>query len=146
MKIEQGESSLISSSTSISDLFLDTEYYNAHTTAMEALYMGCPMITCPGNTFTSRAGGAILSALDMPQMICKDIQEYEEKVVELCHTPGALKKLREETIEKSKTADLFNTEKFTRSFEKIVREMYEESCENVHQETAVFQKKKHKEN
>ena len=113
----------------VADLLLDTEYYNAHTTAMEALYMGCPMVTCPGQTFTSRAGGAILTALGMPEMICKDIAEYEEKVVELCNTPGALKKLREKTTELAKTSDLFNTEKFTRSFEKAVREMFEESLD-----------------
>lgn len=110
----------------ISDLLLDTEYYNAHTTAMEALYMGCPMITCPGNTFTSRAGGAIVNALGMPELICKDIKEYEDKVVELCTTPGALKKLREKVLEKITSSDLFNTEKFTRSFEKACHEMYEE--------------------
>ncbi|MGN0919394.1 MAG: tetratricopeptide repeat protein [Alphaproteobacteria bacterium] len=113
----------------VADLLLDTEYYNAHTTAMEALYMGCPMITCPGKTFTSRAGGAMLQALGMPQMICKDIQEYEEKVVELCSTPDALKKLRQETTEKAKSSPLFDTAKFTRSFEKACREMYEESLE-----------------
>ena len=111
----------------ISDLLLDTEYYNAHTTAMEALFMGCPMITCPGETFTSRAGGAILTALGMPEMICKDVKEYEEKVVELCNTPGALEKLRKKTTELIKTSDLFNIEKFARSFEKNCREMYEES-------------------
>ena len=115
----------------VADLLLDTEYYNAHTTAMEALYMGCPMITCPGNTFTSRAGGAMLTALGMPEMICKDIKEYEEKVVKLCNTPGALKKLREETTEKAKSSDLFDTEKFARSFEKACQEMFEESLKKL---------------
>ena len=37
------------------------------------------MITCPGDTFTSRAGGAILKALGMPEMICKNIKEYDYK-------------------------------------------------------------------
>ena len=114
----------------IADLFLDTELYNAHTTGMEALFMGCPLITCPEhNTLTGRAGGTLLTALEMPEMICKDISEYEEKVVELCNTPGALKKLREKTTQKAKTAPLFDMQKFTRSFEKAVREMYEESVE-----------------
>lgn len=115
----------------IADLLLDTEIYNAHTTGMEALFMGCPMITCPGETYPSRVGGALLTALDMPEMICKDIKEYEEKVVELCNTPGALKELRRKTVEKGKTSDLFNTEKFTKSFEKAVQEMYEESLEQL---------------
>ncbi|MBR6412708.1 MAG: hypothetical protein IKS41_06080 [Alphaproteobacteria bacterium] len=115
----------------IADLLLDTELYNAHTTGMEALFMGCPVITCPGTTHASRVGGALLTALDVPEMICKDIKEYEEKVVELCTTPGALKKLREKVTEKAKTADLFNMEKFTKSFEKAVQEMYQESLNTL---------------
>ena len=110
----------------IADLLLDTEIYNAHTTAMEALFMGCPVITCPGSTYTNRVGGALLTALEIPELICKDITEYEEQVVKLCNTPGALKKLHKKVEEKIKTADLFNTEKFTRSFENSVLEMYEE--------------------
>ncbi|MBS0566445.1 MAG: tetratricopeptide repeat protein, partial [Proteobacteria bacterium] len=36
------------------DLFLDTNPYNAHTTASDALYAGCPVLTRPGDTFASR--------------------------------------------------------------------------------------------
>lgn len=115
----------------IADLLLDTEIYNAHTTGMEALFMGCPVITCPGTTYPSRVGGALLTALDLPELICKDVQEYEEKVVKLCTTPGALKKLREKVTEKITKAPLFNTEKFTRSFEKAVCEMYDECIKDL---------------
>lgn len=111
----------------VADLFLDTENYNAHTTGAEALFMGCPLITCPGNTFASRVGGTMLKALELDELICKNIKEYEEKVVELCNVPGKLKKLREKTIEKIKTAPLFDMEKFTRSFEQNCREMFEEN-------------------
>ena len=110
---------------------LDTEWWNAHTTAGDALYMGCPIVTCPGKTFASRACGSILNALGMSELICKDVKEYEEKVVKLCTTPGALKKLRQKTIEKVKTSDVFKTEKFTRSFEKACKEMFEESLDEL---------------
>lgn len=118
----------------VADLLLDTQYYNAHTTAMEALYMGCPMITCPGETFTSRAGGALMQALEMPEMIVKDLKEYEEKVVKLCTTEGALKKLREKVTQKAKTAPLFDTNAFAKSFEKACREMYDECVEELNGE------------
>src|SRR5690606_6430684 len=39
------------------DLFLDTTPYNAHTTASDALWAGCPVLTLPGRTFASRVAG-----------------------------------------------------------------------------------------
>ena len=93
--------------------------------------MGCPVITCPGTTYPSRVGGTLLSALEMPELICKNIQEYEEKVVTLCTTPGALKNLREKVTKKIEKSPLFNTEKFTHSFEQAVQEMYDECIKEL---------------
>lgn len=114
----------------VADLLLDTEIYNAHTTGMEALFMGLPLITCPGTTYASRVGGALLNALEMDELICKDIQEYEDKVVHLCENPEELKALHQKLAEQIQKGKLFDTQKFTRSFEKACEEMYEESLEN----------------
>lgn len=114
----------------VADLLLDTEIYNAHTTSMEALFMGCPLITVEGTTYANRVGGAILTALEIPELICKNIQEYEDRVVDLCNAPNALKKLRERTENKVKTAPLFDMQKVATSLESAVREMYEESIAN----------------
>jgi predicted O-linked N-acetylglucosamine transferase (SPINDLY family) len=38
----------------LADLFLDTNPYNAHTTASDAIWAGCPVLTRPGDTFASR--------------------------------------------------------------------------------------------
>lgn len=110
----------------VADLFLDTELYGAHTTAMEALYMGCPMLTCPGTTFVSRVGGSLLTALQMPELICKDVAEYEEKAVSYLTNPESLKALKKKVADKVKSSSLFDTEKFTRSFEKACLEMLDD--------------------
>jgi predicted O-linked N-acetylglucosamine transferase (SPINDLY family) len=39
------------------DLFLDTWPYNAHTTASDALWAGCPVISLLGDTFAGRVYG-----------------------------------------------------------------------------------------
>ena len=44
----------------LADLFLDTFNYNAHTTAVDALWTGLPIITKPGNSFSSRVCGSLL--------------------------------------------------------------------------------------
>lgn len=50
------------------DLFLDTEGYNAHTTASDALWAGCPVLTRPGDTFASRVAGSLNHHLGMPEL------------------------------------------------------------------------------
>src|SRR6185436_8043295 len=48
------------------DLFLDTTPYNAHTTASDALWVGLPVLTAPGDTFASRVAGSLLTAVGLP--------------------------------------------------------------------------------
>ena len=47
----------------IIDIFLDTFPYNAHTSASDALWAGCPMISLSGETFASRVAGSILTEI-----------------------------------------------------------------------------------
>ena len=49
----------------LADLFLDTHPYNAHTTASDALWAGCPVLTCPGRTFAARVAGSLNHHLGM---------------------------------------------------------------------------------
>lgn len=103
----------------LADLFLDTQYCNAHTTASEALMMGVPIITCPGNTWASRVAGSILTCLNMPELITQTTEEYEEKILFYATHPEELKKLKEKLIEKKKTADFFNPKVYAKNFEKL---------------------------
>ncbi|MGH8742575.1 MAG: hypothetical protein ACREUN_16755, partial [Burkholderiales bacterium] len=51
------------------DLFLDTLPYNAHSTTSDALWVGLPVLTCVGNTFTSRMAGSMLNLIGLPELI-----------------------------------------------------------------------------
>lgn len=72
------------------DLFLDTRYYNAHTTAVDALIMGVPMVTCPGETFASRVGASVVAAAGQPQFIAPNLRDYERIALELATQPDRL--------------------------------------------------------
>ena len=63
----------------LADLFLDTHYLNAHTTAIDALWAGVPVLTFPGNTFASRACSSALKAVGLPELIASSWIEYENR-------------------------------------------------------------------
>src|SRR5690606_37454309 len=69
----------------LADLFLDTLPYNAHTTASDALWMGVPLITCPGHTFTSRVAGSLLHAAGLPELVADSLDAYEALALQLAN-------------------------------------------------------------
>ena len=50
------------------DLFLDTWPYNAHTTASDALWAGCPVLTWLGDTFAARVAASLLTAVGLARI------------------------------------------------------------------------------
>ena len=106
------------------DLFLDTLVVNALTTASDALLMDCPVITCPGQTFVARGAGSILRALEMPELITGNLQEYENLAVSLARSPERLRKLREKIAHKRKIAPLFDSTSYTRHLDAAYLEMW----------------------
>ena len=109
----------------LGDLFLDTLYYNAHTTACDALWAGLPVVTHPGPTFASRVAGSLLNALDLPELIVPSLADYEALALKLAREPTLLTELRQKLARNAKTHPLFNTERFTRHMEAAYRMMWE---------------------
>lgn len=72
----------------MADLFLDTYYVNAHTTASDALWAGLPVLTCPGETFAARVAASLLTAIGLPELITSDLVEYEQLAVRLARQSG----------------------------------------------------------
>ena len=51
------------------DLFLDTLPYNAHATALDALWAGVPVLTYPGESFASRCAASLVRTVGLPELI-----------------------------------------------------------------------------
>ena len=105
------------------DLFLDTEPYNAHTTASDALWAGCPVLTRPGDTFAARVAGSINHHLGMDAMNVDSDEAFIARAVALATTPGALAQLKRELAEHRRTAGLFDMGGFARDFSSAVERM-----------------------
>src|SRR4029079_11496115 len=67
----------------LASLFLDTLPYNAHTTASDALNMGVPVLTTPGETFASRAAASQLRTAGLSELIVPSLAEYEALALKL---------------------------------------------------------------
>ncbi|WP_312321162.1 tetratricopeptide repeat protein [Stenotrophomonas sp.] len=80
----------------LADLFLDTNPYNAHTTASDALWAGCPVLTCPGETFAARVAGSLNHHLGLERMNVADDAAFIATASALGNDPAARATLRAE--------------------------------------------------
>ena len=76
------------------DLFLDTFPYNGHTTTIDALGSGVPVLTLFGQSFASRVSKSILKSYNLCDLIVKSENEYFEKAIFLKNNPVELKKIK----------------------------------------------------
>ncbi len=109
----------------LAGLFLDTLPYNAHTTASDALWMGLPLITCPGQTFQSRVAASIVGAAGMPELIAPSLAEYEALALKFARDPDFMARVRAKLAANRETCALFDVERYTRNLEAIYTRMME---------------------
>jgi predicted O-linked N-acetylglucosamine transferase (SPINDLY family) len=103
----------------LANLFLDTPYFNAHTTAADALWAGVPVLTQIGETFAGRVAASQLSALGMPELIVNTDDEYYAKAMELASNAQLLSALRNKQEANRLTTPLFNTRQYVKDLESL---------------------------
>ena len=101
----------------VADLFLDTQPYNAGTTASDALRMGLPMLTLKGKSYQARMGASIVNALNLPELITSTPEEYESLAIELATNPEKLNAIKAKLNDNLSTAPLYDTKLFTKNLE-----------------------------
>jgi len=116
---------------SCADLFLDTFQYNAHSTAVDSLKAGIPVITLIGQSFARRVGASLLRAIDLPELITRSQEEYESLAIELATNSEKLKELKERLKSNLTTKPLFNTPLFARHIEAAYTKIYERYQANL---------------
>lgn len=99
------------------DLFLDTLYYNAHTSASDSLRVGVPLLTVLGETFAGRVAASLLSAVGLPELIAPDLSAYEQIAIELGQNPAKLQQLKQKLLAQLPTTSLFDPSRFVRNLE-----------------------------
>jgi predicted O-linked N-acetylglucosamine transferase (SPINDLY family) len=104
----------------LADIFLDTQPYNAHTTAVEALWAGVPVISIRGSSFAGRVGASVLAASQMPDLVNNTIEEYQAMAAKFAHSDSLRLATRARLRQVRDSAPLFDTASYTRDLENLL--------------------------
>ncbi|PWB25831.1 UDP-N-acetylglucosamine-peptide N-acetylglucosaminyltransferase [Stenotrophomonas sp. SPM] len=110
----------------LADLFLDTHPYNAHTTASDALWAGCPVLTCPGDTFAARVAGSLNHHLGLPHMNVADDAAFIATASALGNDPTALAALRTELAQARGRSGVFDMAGFAADLSALLQALARE--------------------
>ena len=90
----------------IFDLFLDSFNYNAHTSAVDTLWAGLPILTKVGKGFSSRICGSILNSLNLKELVTYSKKDYEKKAIFFGNNKKKINEIKT-NISKSKLKNTF---------------------------------------
>ncbi len=107
----------------LADLFVDTFPYGAHTTCSDALWMGLPVVTRIGRSFSARVAASLLHAVGLPELAVADAADYENLAVLLANDADALAAIRVHLDDHRLGLPLFDNARFTRELEALFERM-----------------------
>ena len=108
------------------DLFLDTWPYGAHTTASDALWAGCPVLTWRGETFAGRVAASLLAAVGLPELVARNVDDFIDRAVALAGNDPERSRLRAYLAGPGRASPLFDTAATVRALEAAYRTMAEQ--------------------
>jgi predicted O-linked N-acetylglucosamine transferase (SPINDLY family) len=110
------------------DLVLDSFPYNGHTTSLDALWMGVPVVTLVGRTVVGRAGLSQLANLGLPELAAATPEEFVGIAVELARDLPRLGALRATLRERMRSSPLMDAPRFARGVEAAYRSLWRRWC------------------
>jgi predicted O-linked N-acetylglucosamine transferase (SPINDLY family) len=111
------------------DVALDTFPASGSLTTGEALWMGVPVVTCPGETFASRHAFSHLSTVGLAETIARDRDEYVDLAVALVGDLPRLAALRAGLRERVARSPLCDGPRFAQDLTALLRDTWRRWCE-----------------
>jgi predicted O-linked N-acetylglucosamine transferase (SPINDLY family) len=110
------------------DLVLDTFPYGGHTTGLDALWMGVPVVSLAGEPSVSRASLSQLSNLGLSDLVAFSEDQFVEIATELAGDVSRLAELRATLRSRMESSVLMDPPHFARQIEAAYRAMWREWC------------------
>ncbi|KAL7299273.1 hypothetical protein TKK_0007857 [Trichogramma kaykai] len=109
----------------LADVCLDTPLCNGHTTSMDVLWTGTPVVTLPGETLASRVAASQLNTLGCSELVARTRQEYQDIAIRLGTDKEFLKAIRAKVWKARSDSPLFNCKMYATGMEMLYRKMWE---------------------
>ena len=113
------------------DLVLDPFPYSGGLTTCEALWMGVPTITLPGETFASRHSASHMSNAGLSDWLVASLNAYIDMAVSRTEDLQALATLRAGLREQVRTSPLCDGPRFGRNLGNALRHTWQEWCRTI---------------
>jgi len=113
------------------DISLDTTPYGGHTTAMDSLWMGVPVVSLAGRLPVGRAGVTISSNIGIPELATHSPEDYVKIAATLAVDLPRLSNLRATLRTRLERSPLMDAKRFTANIESSYRLMWRQWCEGA---------------
>jgi len=111
--------------SSLMDLHLDTRLQSGHTTTVDAIWSGIPVLVFPARSMVSRAAAGIVIGAGMPWTVARTAGDYVELAQRIV---ARVPMLKEKVAAMRTTSPLFDIKAWVKDFERALRLAFESRC------------------
>lgn len=118
------------------DIALDPFPYSGGLTTIEALWMGVPVITMPGQTFAARHAASHIVNAGLGNWLCDGPESYVDRAVHWSNNLESLSRLRGRLRTQVARSPLCDAPRFAGHFEDVLRQAWGQWCDTHSQSAA----------
>jgi protein O-GlcNAc transferase len=111
------------------DIALETGPYNGHTTSLDALWMGVPLLTLAGDSPVARAGVSQLTNLGLADLIAGSREQFVQIGRKLATDRAQLRMLRQTLRQRLQESPIMDAARFTADLEAIYVDAWRRCCD-----------------
>ncbi len=108
------------------DVLLDTFPFSGNTTTCEAMWMGVPVVSCPGETFAGRHQLSHLHNIGLPELIAGDQDEFVELAVSLATDLPRLAAIRASLRPRMAASPLCDGQRFAANLAALLHDVWQQ--------------------